>query len=296
MGILRDLGLRALRKSTSASFLLFMCCLACSAGMATVRAVSAQESMSPSIADQHLVEHAPPAYPPLAIAARVQGAVVLDLTIGKDGYVEDLKVVSGHPLLVKNAIEAVKRWTYKPFVIKGEPVEVSILLEVNFLLTESKPSVKVSTESVAELVNSVSPMALLSYHRVSVVWIPHQGHSWVCFALYRSGRYRVLMDTEKGTEFLEGELSPSQLSTVIRMLAGLDFQASEVGIVRQGSETFKAEVHVAGETQRYVWLDPDHQRPFPKSAKVVVDWLRDFKAEGASPLTLGEFSVQEVCP
>jgi TonB family protein len=268
--------------------------------MATVRAISAQESMSPSIADQHLVEHAPPAYPPLAIAARVQGAVVLDLTIGKDGSVEDLKVVSGHPLLVKNAIEAVKRWTYKPFVIKGEPVEVSIRLEVNFLLTESRPSVKVSTESVAELVNSVNSASLaarLSYHRVSAVWIPHQGHSWVCFALYRSGRYRVLKDTEKGTEFFEGELSPSQLSTVIRMLAGLDFQTSAgAGIVRQGSETFKAEVHVAGETQRYVWLDPDHQRPFPKSAKVVVDWLRDFRAEGASPLTLGEFSVQEVCP
>jgi TonB family protein len=267
--------------------------------MATVRAISVQESMSPSIAEQHLLEHAPPAYPPLAIAARVRGAVVLDITIGKDGSVEDVKVVSGHPLLVKNAIEAVKRWTYKPFVIKGRPVEVSIRLEVNFLLTESRPSVKVSTESVAELVNSVnsaSLMARLSYHRVSVVWIPHQGHSWVCFALYRSRRYRVLMDTEKGTEFLEGELSPSQLSTVIRMLAGLDFQTSVGGIVRQGSETFKAEVHVAGETQRYVWLDPDHQRPFPGSAKVVVDWLRDFNAEGASPLPLGEFSEQEVCP
>jgi TonB family protein len=236
----------------------------------------------------------------LAIEARVQGAVVLEIAIGINGSVEDLKVVSGHPLLVKNAIEAVQRWKYRPFVIKGRPAEVSIRLEVNFLLTESRPSIKVSTESVAELVNWVNPdslMARLSYHRTSVVWLPNQGHSWVCFALHRSGRYRVLMDTEKGTEFLRGELSPTQLSSVIRMLAGLDFQTSAgAGIIRQGSETFEAEAHVAGETQRYVWLDPDHQRPFPKPAKVVVDWLRDFKAEGASPLTLGEFSVQEVCP
>ena len=73
-----------------------------------------------------------PAYPPLAKQARVQGAVVLTALIDKGGNVQNLQVVSGHPLLAPAAIEAVKQWRYKPFLLNGQPVEVETTVTVNF--------------------------------------------------------------------------------------------------------------------------------------------------------------------
>jgi protein TonB len=75
-----------------------------------------------------------PAYPPGAKAARIQGHVVLDVIIGKDGSVLEIKLVSGHPLLAPAAMEAVKQWTYKPTLLNGEPVEVKTQVDVNFTL------------------------------------------------------------------------------------------------------------------------------------------------------------------
>jgi hypothetical protein len=140
-------------------------------------------------------------------------------------------------------------------------------------------------------------VARLSYDSMYLVDSRAQeGSPSVCLALYRSGRYQILMDTEKGTEFLQGTLSRDQLLRVSRMLEALDFQTGGASLIRQGAESFEAEVHRSGETAHYIWVDPDHQRPFPKSAISVVRWLRNFKAQGASPLTLGEFSWQHVCP
>ena len=140
-------------------------------------------------------------------------------------------------------------------------------------------------------------IARLSYASTYMVnWRETEGSPNVCIALYRSGRYQVLMDTEKGTEFLQGELSKDQFSHVNRMLEELDFESGEASLIRRGSESFEAEIHRSGETTRYLWIDPDHQRPFPKSAISVVHWLRNFKAQGASPLPFGEFSEQQICP
>src|SRR5208337_3835747 len=77
-----------------------------------------------------------PEYPPLAKMARIQGTVRLEAIISKDGTIQDLKVVSGHPLLVKSAIEAVQRWRYQPTLLNGEPVEVVTEVDVNFTLAE----------------------------------------------------------------------------------------------------------------------------------------------------------------
>jgi protein TonB len=77
-----------------------------------------------------------PEYPPLAKMARIQGTVRLEAIISKDGTIQDLKVVSGHPLLVKAALEAVQRWRYQPTLLNGEPVEVVTEIDVNFTLTE----------------------------------------------------------------------------------------------------------------------------------------------------------------
>jgi protein TonB len=77
-----------------------------------------------------------PEYPPLAKMARIQGVVRLDAIISKDGTIQDLKVLQGHPLLVKAALEAVQRWRYQPTLLNGEAVEVSTEIDVNFTLSE----------------------------------------------------------------------------------------------------------------------------------------------------------------
>jgi len=76
-----------------------------------------------------------PVYPPLARQARIQGTVVLHAVISKDGSIEGLTLVSGHPMLAPAAIEAVKQWKYKPYLLNGEPVEVDTEVIVNFTLS-----------------------------------------------------------------------------------------------------------------------------------------------------------------
>jgi periplasmic protein TonB len=77
-----------------------------------------------------------PEYPPLAKMARIQGMVRLEAVISRDGTIQDLKVLNGHPLLVKAAMEAVQRWRYQPTLLNGEPVEVVTEIDVNFTLSE----------------------------------------------------------------------------------------------------------------------------------------------------------------
>lgn len=77
-----------------------------------------------------------PEYPPLAKMARIQGTVRLDAVISKDGTIQDLRVISGHPLLVKSALEAVQRWRYQPTMLNGDAVEVATEIDVNFTLAE----------------------------------------------------------------------------------------------------------------------------------------------------------------
>jgi periplasmic protein TonB len=77
-----------------------------------------------------------PEYPPLAKMARIQGVVRLAAVISKDGTIQDLKMLSGHPLLVQAAMSAVQRWRYQPTLLNGEPVEVETEIDVNFTLSE----------------------------------------------------------------------------------------------------------------------------------------------------------------
>jgi len=75
-----------------------------------------------------------PLYPPLARQARIQGNVVLHAIIDKDGRVAQLEVVSGHPLLVQSALDAVKQWRYKPTQLNGDPVEVDTTITFTFTM------------------------------------------------------------------------------------------------------------------------------------------------------------------
>jgi periplasmic protein TonB len=81
-----------------------------------------------------LIRRVIPIYPQLAKQARISGAVHLVGVIGKDGAIQNLQVVSGHPLLVNAAVEAVRQWLYRPTLLSGEPVEVIAPIEVNFNL------------------------------------------------------------------------------------------------------------------------------------------------------------------
>jgi hypothetical protein len=140
-------------------------------------------------------------------------------------------------------------------------------------------------------------LARLSYSSTYAIdWREERGYPQVCFALYRNGYYQISRLTEGGTETLQGTLPQDRLLRLGRMLNNLDFQATAGGVIRQGSESLMAEVVHDGQAIHYVWIDPDHQRPFPSSAISIVNWLQNFKAKGASPLTLRELSDQSICP
>jgi TonB family protein len=81
-----------------------------------------------------LVKKITPKYPPLAKAARIQGKVRYSVVIGKDGTVQSIDLVFGHPLLAEAATPALKQWVYKPTLLNGEPVEVATQVDVNFTL------------------------------------------------------------------------------------------------------------------------------------------------------------------
>ena len=75
-----------------------------------------------------------PTYPDIAKRARIQGIVVLQAVISKQGAIENLRVVSGHPMLTQAALDAVRQWRYRPYLLSGEPVEVETQITVNFNL------------------------------------------------------------------------------------------------------------------------------------------------------------------
>jgi protein TonB len=83
----------------------------------------------------NLVHRVQPDYPPLARQVRVQGQVVLRAMINREGTIENLQVLSGHPMLVQAALDAVRQWRYRPCVLNGEPVEVETQVTVNFVLS-----------------------------------------------------------------------------------------------------------------------------------------------------------------
>ncbi len=87
------------------------------------------------IAEANLVYDVAPKYPPEAGRARIEGTVVLLAVIGKDGTVEDVRVKSGLSVLTQAAIEAVKQWRYRPYLLNGEPVEVDSQITINFNLS-----------------------------------------------------------------------------------------------------------------------------------------------------------------
>jgi periplasmic protein TonB len=82
-----------------------------------------------------LIHRVEPQYPALAKTMGIQGTVVLAAVVSREGTIEKLKVVSGHPFLAQAAAEAVQQWRYRPYVLNGQPVEVDTQITVNFFLS-----------------------------------------------------------------------------------------------------------------------------------------------------------------
>lgn len=86
------------------------------------------------ISEGSLIYRIEPPYPIIAKTAGIQGTVELAAMIGRDGRIENLQVVSGHPLLVRAALDAVSKWRYRPYILNDEAVEVETRITVNFIL------------------------------------------------------------------------------------------------------------------------------------------------------------------
>ena len=92
--------------------------------------------VSSGVAQGSLIRQVNPRYPQQAVQARVEGTVVLHAVIGKDGSVQELHVLSGSPLLIQPAMDAVRQWRYKPYQLNGEPVEAETQINVKFTLNK----------------------------------------------------------------------------------------------------------------------------------------------------------------
>ena len=87
------------------------------------------------MAEANLIHGVPPQYPPEAGRERIEGAVVLLAVIGTDGSVQEVQVESGLPILAQAAMEAVKQWRYRPYLLNGVPVEIDSRITINFTLS-----------------------------------------------------------------------------------------------------------------------------------------------------------------
>jgi protein TonB len=92
--------------------------------------------ISAGVAAGHLIEPIRPVYPAIARSAHIQGTVVVEATISKDGIVEHARVVSGHPMLAGAALNAIEQARYQPYKLNGDPVEVETTINVIFTLNE----------------------------------------------------------------------------------------------------------------------------------------------------------------
>ena len=88
--------------------------------------------VSEGISGGQLIHRVPPVYPLQAKSLRMEGKVVLDATVMEDGSVRDLKVVQGPAVFTAPAMDAVKQWRYKPYLLNGDPVEVETTINVDF--------------------------------------------------------------------------------------------------------------------------------------------------------------------
>jgi protein TonB len=87
-----------------------------------------------NVVEGRRIRYVQPVYPPIARQAHISGTVVVHAIIAKDGSVQELQLMSGHPLLVQAAMDAIRQWRYQPYLLNGEPVEIDTTINVIFQL------------------------------------------------------------------------------------------------------------------------------------------------------------------
>jgi hypothetical protein len=142
-------------------------------------------------------------------------------------------------------------------------------------------------------------VARLSYYSTWFVSADQKTSPWICFAVFNDGRYRMLRRTADGKiQRVQGVIVPEELGQIEAMLKSPSFRALAgqrgPAVVRSGSETFMVEVPREKGVQRLLWMNPDHEDPFPPAAAQVVDWLQRFEPKHGERLVDTEFL--DVCP
>ena len=98
------------------------------------QATARKTTVSSGVMQGYVLSRVTPIYPAIARAAHISGRVVMQATISKTGSIVNLHVLSGPPMLQQSAMEAVRNWKYKPYLLNGEPVEVETEINVIFNL------------------------------------------------------------------------------------------------------------------------------------------------------------------
>jgi len=120
---------------------------------APAQLVPARVRVSSGVMQTLLIKKVQPEYP--ADARRIEGTVVLKAIIDKDGNVANLQLISGHPMLAPAAIDAVKQWKYRPYLLNGSPMEVETQVQVNFTLADKPPAEGIAGDAPGGLVGRV---------------------------------------------------------------------------------------------------------------------------------------------
>ena len=110
-----------------------------------------------NVASAKLINKVQPVYPPLARQTRISGTVRLHAILGKDGTVQQLETISGHPLLIQAALDAVHQWRYEPTLLNGEPVEVDTTIDVIFALVDGHAPPRPAADTPASAPDTPNP-------------------------------------------------------------------------------------------------------------------------------------------
>jgi TonB family protein len=127
---------------------------------------------SDKITPARVIKRVEPVYPPLARQTSISGTVALHVVISREGSVQEMEVVSGHPLLVQSALDAVRQWKYQPTQLNGEPVEVDATIDVIFALNDNtqqggQPKLMVQAPKSIDPALRADVLALLEENHVS---------------------------------------------------------------------------------------------------------------------------------
>jgi TonB family protein len=127
---------------------------------------------SDKITPARVIKRVEPVYPTLARQTRISGTVALHVVISRKGSVQEMEVVSGHPLLVQSALDAVRQWKYQPTQLNGEPVEVDTTIDVIFALNDNtqqggQPKLMVQAPKSIDPALRADVLALLEENHVS---------------------------------------------------------------------------------------------------------------------------------